>query len=155
MTYHIEIYADVDVQANVNEILITAASTALSQQSYPPVSMTLLLVDDSRIQQLNRDFRGIDRPTDVLSFPAGELSPNSLEELPYVGDIAISMPYARKQAEAGEHSLLAELQLLVVHGTLHLIGYDHITKEDKARMWSLQQEILTQLGLHYIAPTED
>jgi probable rRNA maturation factor len=72
-----------------------------------------------------------------------------------VGDIAISMPYARKQAEAGEHSLLAELQLLVVHGTLHLIGYDHITKEDKARMWSLQQEILTQLGLHYIAPTED
>ncbi|UCC50402.1 MAG: rRNA maturation RNase YbeY [Anaerolineaceae bacterium] len=155
MTYHIEIYADVDVQANVNEILITAASTALLQQSYPPVSMTLLLVDDSRIQQLNRDFRGIDRPTDVLSFPAGELSPNSLEELPYVGDIAISMPYARKQAEAGEHSLLAELQLLVVHGTLHLIGYDHITNEDRARMWSLQQEILTQLGLYYITPTED
>jgi rRNA maturation RNase YbeY len=142
MTYHVEVQSDIDVSERVNEALVTAVSSTLSQQSYPPVTVTLLLTDDLRIQQLNRDFRGINQPTDVLSFPAGEPFAGGQEEAPYLGDIVIALPYAKKQAVASEHTLAAELQLLAVHGVLHLIGYDH-------------QQILAQLGLHDIIPTEN
>ena len=155
MACHIEIQSDIDVPESVNEALVAAVSCTLSLQSYPPVSVTLLLTDDLRIQRLNRDFRGINLPTDVLSFPAGEPMAGSQAEAPYLGDIAIALPYARKQAEAGEHTLVAELQLLAVHGVLHLIGYDHIVPNEKTQMWSLQQQILTQLGLPLIVPTEN
>ena len=155
MTYHIEIQSDVDVPASVNEVLVTAVSKTLAHQSYRPVAMTLLLTDDLRIQQLNRDFRAINQPTDVLSFPSGEPLEGNQEEVPYLGDVAIALPYARKQAEASDHTLAAELQLLAVHGVLHLIGYDHIVPEDKVEMWSLQRQILAQLGSHHIIPTEN
>lgn len=155
MMYHIEVKSDVDLPGSMNDELVRAVLTTLSQQSYRPVTVTLLLTDDLRIQQLNRDFRGINQPTDVLSFPAGEPLAGDQEEAPYLGDIAIALPYARKQAEARGHTLAAELQLLAVHGVLHLIGYDHLVPDDKATMWSLQQQILAQLGLHHIIPTEE
>ena len=93
---------------------------------------------DAGLRSLNRRFRGEDRTTDVLSF-AGEGD--------YLGDIAISVPRARTQARAGGHSLEAELQLLVVHGVLHLLGHDHASPAQRRAMWAAQDAILEKLGL--------
>jgi len=154
MNHQIEIQADVDVPENVDKALVMAVLKTLANQSSQPIAMTILLTDDARIQLLNQDFRGLNQPTDVLSFSAGEPLPGSSDKLSYLGDVAISLPFARRQAQESGHNLVAELQLLAVHGVLHLIGYDHITDEEKVCMWSLQEEILNQLELQNIIPTE-
>jgi probable rRNA maturation factor len=110
--------------------------------------MTIVLTDDAQLHELNREFLGVDAPTDVLSFPASESDPET--GTPYLGDILISIPRATEQALAAGHSVEAEVQLLVVHGTLHLLGHDHAEAEEKARMWSEQAEVLSRLGLSYI-----
>jgi probable rRNA maturation factor len=134
-------------------LLVTAVrATLLQQQIAAPAELTLLLTDDKHIRQLNRDFRQVDAPTDVLSFPGGDDIPGL--PMPYLGDIAISLPYATHQAEQAEHPAEAELQLLAVHGTLHLLGHDHGEPDEKAAMWAAQQAILDQLGLGHVTPTE-
>jgi probable rRNA maturation factor len=110
--------------------------------------MTIVLTDDAQLHELNREFLGMDAPTDVLSFPASESDPET--GTPYLGDILISIPRAAQQAQAAGHTVEAEVQLLVVHGTLHLMGYDHAEAEEKAPMWSAQAEVLSRLGLSYI-----
>jgi probable rRNA maturation factor len=110
--------------------------------------MTIVLTDDEQLQELNRDYLGIDAPTDVLSFPAAEADPET--GVPYLGDILISIPRARQQAESAGHSVEAEVQLLVVHGTLHLLGHDHAEAKEKARMWKAQAEVMSKLGLSHI-----
>jgi probable rRNA maturation factor len=110
--------------------------------------MTIVLTDDAQLHELNREFLGVDAPTDVLSFPASESDPET--GTPYLGDILISIPRATEQALAAGHSVEAEVQLLVVHGTLHLLGHDHAEAEEKARMWAAQAEVLSRLGLSYI-----
>jgi probable rRNA maturation factor len=116
------------------------------------IEATLVLTDDAQITTLNRQFRGIDSPTDVLAFPTGETDPDT--QTLYLGDVIVSYPRAQSQASTAGHSIEAELQLLVVHGTLHLLGYDHASKEQKSIMWAAQAEILTQLGCTITAPTE-
>lgn len=136
-------------------VLETAVTLTLqSQKIQPPAAVTVLLTDDGRIQQLNRDFLGYDKPTDVLSFPAGEPLPGMEAEPLYLGDIMVAVPYAGRQAQAAGHDLLAELQLLTVHGTLHLLGFDHAEPEEKQAMWAAQTAVLDQLGLAHITPTE-
>jgi probable rRNA maturation factor len=114
--------------------------------------ITVVLTDDNEIQQLNRDFLGNDAPTDVLSFPASESDPETGN--PYLGDIIISIPRAAQQANAAGHELIAEVQLLIVHGTLHLLGYDHAEAAEKNKMWQAQAEVLKRLGLADIKITE-
>ena len=116
----------------------------LQQAGAQPSDFTIVITDDAELHELNRRFLGIDAPTDVLSFPTDETDPDT--GLPYLGDILISYPRAAAQASAGKHSVQDELRLLVVHGTLHLLGYDHATPADKARMWELQGEALKRLG---------
>lgn len=132
--------------------LITLESVSPLNPDLGPESahadMTIVLTDDRQLHELNLDYLGVDAPTDVLSFPAGEVDPET-EEL-YLGDIAISMPRAAQQAQTGGHPVEAEAQLLVVHGTLHLLGYDHSTEEEKAVMWSEQARVLEKLGLSRI-----
>jgi probable rRNA maturation factor len=120
-----------------------AIQVTLEQAGRPDGDLSLLITDDEHIQQLNRDYLDVDEPTDVLSFPADFTDPdtNSI----YLGDVILSYPRAREQAEAEGHSLEHELELLVVHGVLHLFGYDHIDPEDKKRMWSIQGKILSDL----------
>ena len=107
--------------------------------------VTILLSDDAQVRELNRQYLGIDAPTDVLSFPAGEADPDT--GVTYLGDVIISVPQAGAQARAAGHALEAEVQLLVVHGVLHLLGHDHAQSEAKGRMWAAQTEVLNQLGL--------
>ena len=110
--------------------------------------ITIVLTDDAQLHELNREYLGVDAPTDVLSFPASETDPETGAQ--YLGDIVISIPRAILQAQAGGHPLEAEVQLLVVHGTLHLLGHDHAEVEEKARMWQAQAEVMSRLGLSYV-----
>jgi probable rRNA maturation factor len=111
--------------------------------------MSIVITDDDKIQQLNRQFRGVDSPTDVLSFP-DEPVPGEAE--PYLGDLVLSLPYIQRQAAAEGHTLSDELVLGVVHGTLHLLGYDHDTPDNQNRMWAKQAEALLELGVNIIVP---
>jgi len=111
-------------------------------------NITIVLTDDRQLHELNHDFLDVDSPTDVLSFPSLETDPETNEL--YLGDILISIPRAKQQAETGGHPLEAEVQLLVVHGTLHLLGYDHATDEEKSIMWNKQAKVLERLGLSRI-----
>jgi probable rRNA maturation factor len=121
-----------------------AAQTTLARAHTSPIAgLTIVITDDDQLHQLNRNFLGIDAPTDVLSFPVEEIDPDSGEE--YLGDTLISYPRAVAQADAGNHTVQDELQLLVVHGVLHLLGYDH-NEGEKQVMWAIQSEILADLG---------
>lgn len=136
------------------KLLERAAKAALEHQSAPAEStLTIVLTDDKQIRELNRDYLGNDAPTDVLSFPASETDPETGS--PYLGDILISLPYAAKSAALAGHPLEAEVQLLVVHGVLHLLGHDHAKTREKARMWKAQAEILGSLGLGGIKIREE
>jgi probable rRNA maturation factor len=128
-----------------------AARVALTEQAAPrPGELTIAITDDDALQRLNRQFLGHDQPTDVLSFPAEET-----EQTPhYFGDVVISFPRAYAQAEAGRHPVEAEIQLLIVHGVLHLLGHDHARPQEKARMWAAQAEILRQLKSPITGPVE-
>lgn len=144
--YDIELQTEVDnlPAETANLIQATAAATLTAESITGPASLTILITDEAALQNLNRDFLGLDEPTDVLSFPAGDPMPG-ME--PYLGDIAISLPRATAQAEAAGHPVTAELQLLTVHGVLHLLGYDHAEPEEKAAMWAAQDAVLNQLGV--------
>jgi probable rRNA maturation factor len=135
----------------ITPVLLQAARLTLEQQGLPAESsLSIVLSDDKQLQALNRQFLEIDEPTDVLSFPAGQIDPESGEA--YLGDIVISYERALAQATQAGHSVEAELQLLVVHGVLHLLGYDHAEPDEKAAMWAAQSEALTRLGLQITPP---
>lgn len=119
--------------------------------------VVVTIVSNERIHELNRDYRDVDRPTDVLSFAMNEpgegemeifLDESDLEDFPnMLGDIIISLPKAKEQAEDYGHSLERELGFLVVHGFLHLLGYDHGSEEEEKEMFSRQDAVLEQIGL--------
>jgi probable rRNA maturation factor len=136
------------------DVLKAAARAALEHESQSPeVDLSIILTDDTRLHELNLNYLGVDAPTDVLSFPASETDPETGAR--YLGDILISVPRARTQADAAGHPLEAEVQLLVVHGLLHLLGHDHARAREKARMWKAQAEILKELGLGHIQVREE
>ena len=135
-------------------LLERAANAALAHQSWPLDSeLSIILTNDARLRELNLNYLSIDAPTDVLSFPASETDPETGAR--YIGDILISMPRARAQAKAAGHPLEWEVQLLVVHGVLHLLGHDHARADEKGRMWKAQAEILESLGLGQIQVREE
>ena len=147
----IETLALADVSAEISTLLQTTAAAALvDQQVAPPADLTILLTDDDTLRNLNRTYRGIDKTTDVLSFTDGE-APTPDAPI-YLGDLAISLPQAARQAVQGGHSVSAELQLLTVHGVLHLLGYDHATPDEKAAMWQAQAAILASINAPITTP---
>lgn len=142
--FDIELQLEVRVEQPIVDVVLSAAErTLIHEGAETSGGMTILLTTDERIRILNRDFMDVDEPTDVLSFPFGEALPGSD---PYLGDVAISLPAAKRQAGAAGHSLAEELQLLTVHAVLHLLGYDHSDPSDKGRMWPAQWAILEDLG---------
>jgi probable rRNA maturation factor len=127
------------------ELLERAARAVLDLSGVPDADLTIVMVDNTRIQGLNRDFLGHDAPTDVLSFPADEPDPETGRR--YLGDVTISFECAAGQAGDRGHPVEAELQLLVVHGVLHLLGHDHADAGEKDRMWAAQAQVLERLGV--------
>jgi probable rRNA maturation factor len=119
------------------------------------LELAIVITGDDQIQALNRQYRQVDAPTDVLAFAATEASGAFVEapaEALYLGDIVISYPRAEAQAQAGGHPTSAELQLLVVHGVLHLLGYEHATAAQKRTMWAAQAEIMQAIGAPITGP---
>ncbi len=149
--YEIEIQNDRPFPVAETRLLDAAVHVLTAHQIVPESGMTIVITVDEDVAALNREFRGIDAPTDVLSFPADDL-PDDLasimdDEPPYLGDLVIGYPYAASQASREGHDLDDSLALLVVHGTLHLLGYDHDTVERRTAMWTAQEESLRALGI--------
>ncbi len=129
-----------------DQILSSAAEAVLHGcEVLDTPSLLVRITDDEELRSLNQQYRGIDKTTDVLSFPTDFTDPDL--ESRYLGDIVISYNRAEEQAQKRGHFIEAELQLLVVHGVLHLLGYDHADLEVKEEMWSIQSRILEELGL--------
>jgi probable rRNA maturation factor len=147
MAFEIELIPDFELPAELStETLVQAVRVTLEHERVQEGNLSILLSDDTRLAALNSAYRGLDEPTDVLAFPAGE-EPALPDESTYLGDIAVSVPRAQAQASEAGHSLMEELQLLVIHGTLHLLGHDHGEPDEQERMWAAQRAILENLGL--------
>ena len=146
----IHIQIDESFQASIApEVLEKTALATLRHQSHDLAAELSVVIDsDEKLRQLNREFLGIDAPTDVLSFPSEEFDPD--EQADYIGDIIISYPRALTQAQSAGHPVEYEIQLLVVHGVLHLLGHDHAEPAGKTQMWQAQAEILSSLGVNIL-----
>lgn len=127
-------------------ILVETTEKTLSHLSLPQnTNLSIQITTDQEIRTLNRKYRQVDRKTDVLAFPAGHKNPE--DGTTYLGDIIISYPSAQIQAEQRGHSTIQEIQLLIIHGILHLCGFDHTDTEEKIVMWKMKHQILTQIGI--------
>jgi len=139
-TYKIHIQIDESFSGDVSpKLLRAAARAALKHQKAKSGSLSIVISGDKTLHDLNKKFLGHDYATDVLSFPSNDPASS------YYGDIAISYPRALEQSRHGGHTVKAELQLLTVHGVLHLLGHDHYTAKEKKIMWKAQSEILVIL----------
>ena len=119
----------------------------------PTSELSIVIASDEFVRELNAQHRKIDKTTDVLSFPADPLPPEIADqEAPYLGDLVIAYHYSLQQAAAHGHRPQDEFALLVVHGMLHLVGYDHDTLESQAEMWEQQAAILQQLHINITVP---
>lgn len=131
-------------------LLTGAVDELLAENNLEGGEVGLILADDRYLQRLNRQFRGLDEPTDVLSFsylePAGAEGPADLHFA--VGDIYISLDRARAQANEAGHPLEAEIAFLVIHGLLHLFGLDHSGDQDRALMEEQENRIIEKYGFN-------
>jgi probable rRNA maturation factor len=139
------------VSAELLSLIRRAVSETLDYEGYDDdFAVSVTLVSNSGIRRYNREYRGIDRPTDVLSFPMadGDLSDAFDGEKYQLGDIVLSLEKAREQSELYGHSFEREVAFLTVHSTLHLLGYDHETgEEDEEDMRRRQREIMKKMQL--------
>jgi probable rRNA maturation factor len=126
--------------------LRTRAAGFLGALDLRQVELSVLLTDDPSIRILNREWRRKDRPTDVLSFPAGAPPPGSTGPR-HLGDVILSLDTARRQARAHRRSLPDELDLYLAHGLLHLLGHDHHRRRDAERMAALEARLLGRPGM--------
>lgn len=144
--------------ARLQSAAITALQVMGELEPHPPIpsatthlEISILLTDDEEIRRLNREYRGVDRATDILSFSLvtdddGKVQTMPVGDVQSLGDIVISYPYATRQAAELGHSLEMELAWLVIHGTLQLVGYTHDTDESAQHMEGLEYTALQRLG---------
>lgn len=107
----------------------------------------IIFINDAEIHKINKEYRGVDRPTDVISFALEDNKDIEYKDFRLLGDIYISVDRAIEQASEYNHSLKRELCFLSTHGILHLLGYDHQTKEDEEEMFTKQKELLEKYGI--------
>lgn len=139
----------------VKDAVVAAVSKAVERTGGPEkAQIGLLIVDDETIHEFNLEHRGVDRPTDVLSFPllepGEEITDADIDHETgevVMGDIVLSLPMAERQAQEYGHSLAREAAFLAVHGTLHLLGHDHEDEAERAEMRKLEEAILEAVGL--------
>ncbi|MFZ4816186.1 MAG: rRNA maturation RNase YbeY [Phototrophicaceae bacterium] len=150
VNYVIEVQRDGDYAVNV-ALIQQAVAVVLAMHDIPAASsLTVRLTENDVVQALNGQFRAVDSVTDVLSFPSDDLfipEGEGDEEAAYLGDLAVAYPYVVGQAQSLGFDLNELLALLAVHGTLHLLGYDHDSDHERADMWDAQAEALDTLGI--------
>lgn len=148
-------FREIEGQANEEEIINKVVSTVLDLEGIKhELEIYITLTNNEEIHKINKEFRDVDRPTDVLSFPMYEREeiPNlrqeqksEIEEI--LGDIIISIPKIKEQAEEYGHSYERELAYLTTHGMLHLLGYDHMIEEEKVVMREHEERVLEKLNI--------
>ena len=144
----IEIFVNVDEKIEELKEVEKVLLGAMDKEKLDNTTFNLIIVDNEYIHDLNKNYRNIDRETDVITFALEDedtLVVESDERI--LGDIYISIDKAKEQAKEYNHSLLRELSFLAVHGFYHLLGYDHMTKEDEEVMFALQEEVLSSYGI--------
>ncbi|MBR6014311.1 MAG: rRNA maturation RNase YbeY [Selenomonadaceae bacterium] len=140
---------NLEVEKNIESEIIRAAETVGKIYGVENSEISITLTDDKNIHELNKKYRGIDRPTDVLSFAFRESGEPKIldEEFETLGDIIISVERAKIQAEEFGHSFLREIIFLEVHGLLHLLGYDHMEENDRIEMETEQKFVMEKIGI--------
>ena len=148
---NIQIQTEADLELPLERIQWATESLLRTHGVAPGTGISIVITDDDEVRRLNRQFRAVDSPTDVLSFPADPpLLPDDVE--PYLGDLVLALPYIQRQAESERHTLADELTLAVIHGMLHLLGYDHDTVDHQSRMWAAQAKALQAAGVNITVP---
>ena len=139
----LEIFNQTEEEVRELETVKDVLNYAIKKERLENVIFNVILVDNNYIHELNKNYRNIDRETDVITFALEDekdmVAPDGERVL---GDIYISIDKARSQAEEYGHSLLRELSFLAIHGFYHLLGYDHMTKEEEKVMFAKQEEVL-------------
>lgn len=146
MSVTVDIFVESPLWADepaAEETVQRAVEAALAAVDAGQAEVSAVLTDDARIQALNSRWRGQDKPTNVLSFPA----PEDPAEPRFLGDIVLAFETIRREAQQEEKALLHHLAHLAVHGTLHLLGYDHEHESDAIRMEDQERKILSRLGI--------
>lgn len=143
----VEFFNETGVQVPELEEVKKVIEYAIQYEGLNGLEFNIILVDNEYIHTLNRDYRKIDRPTDVITFALEDVKDIETEGNRVLGDIYISLDKAKEQAKEYGHSFLRELSFLAVHGFLHLLGYDHMTKEDEKVMFTRQEDILSGYGI--------
>lgn len=127
----------------INELL----NFVVTKEKLENCLFNIILVDNDYIHKLNKEYRGIDRVTDVISFALEDSQDEVKLDFRVLGDIYISVDKAKDQSKEYGHSFLRELSFLTIHGLLHLLGYDHMTKEEEEIMFKKQDELLNEFGI--------
>ena len=132
---------------NDYEYLYDVLDHTLKNQNVDNAIFSVIFVEDEEIHTMNRDYRGVDRVTDVISFAFEDINDLVYNEIRMLGDIYICIPQMKRQAQSYAHSEKRELSFLAVHGLLHLLGYDHMNEEDEKVMFALQELILNEQNI--------
>lgn len=120
---------------------------ALKKIKITNVEFNVIFIDNNRIKEINKEYRNIDKETDVISFALEDIDKSMFEGKRLLGDIYISYEKSKEQAIEYNHSLKREISFLSIHGLLHLLGYDHMIKEEEIVMFKLQEDILNEYGI--------
>jgi probable rRNA maturation factor len=143
---------DNETDFDLDEELISAVAKATLdyENIKDDTEISFTLTNNETIHELNKKHRGIDRPTDVLSFPLIDFNTERIDDIDgiiYLGDIIVSIDKAKEQAEEYGHSLKRELGFLTAHSMLHLLGYDHMVADEEKIMFAKQEAVLNSIGL--------
>jgi len=160
MPYDVAVAIEHPLDRSVDvDFLAELAEAALAHAGAPEGGVSLVITGDYTVQRLNREYRGVDEPTDVLSFGLNGLAKPAIDDEPAdefilpegnpaeIGEIVISYPYAARTAAATDRPIRDELALLVVHGVLHLLGHDHFEEGETDEMQGREREILARFGI--------
>lgn len=126
------------------EYLYDVLDHTLAHEKVENAIFSIIFVEDDEIHEINREYRGVDRVTDVISFAFEDDGKILYNEIRMLGDIYICIPQMKRQAQSYEHSEKRELSFLAVHGLLHLLGYDHMEQDEEKEMFELQELILNE-----------
>lgn len=144
-------YQDIEEDKKYEEIVDKVFEACFKEEDLYDYKMyiSIILTNEENIQKINKEYRNIDKATDVLSFPM--FQPDEIDEAKkreeVLGDIIVCMPIVKKQAVEYEHSIEREFAYMLVHGFYHLMGYDHMVEEDKVKMRAKEETVLGKLGI--------
>jgi probable rRNA maturation factor len=157
--YEVALSVEHEIDQSIDDSLLVAlARRTLEAEGAPPGTVSVVITDDASVQALNREYRQLDEPTDVLSFGLGGLA-QPLEEEPApdfvlpkgapleIGEVVLAYPYAARQAAQRGRPVRDEVALLVVHGVLHLLGHDHLEPKEETEMQARERALLGEFGI--------